>query len=83
MSACVSTPSAPRVLRALSRVDVSLPAERFPLSELLAATTLDAAQGRALRDCVRQEVAVVQGPPGTGGWGGTLWDIPFDCTGAL
>lgn len=58
-----------RVLRALSQADLSGGGGGggFPLSELLAATTLDGAQAEALRAVLSREVAVVQGPPGTGG----------------
>lgn len=38
----------------------------FPLADLMAATTLDEAQARAVAACLGRELALVQGPPGTG-----------------
>jgi hypothetical protein len=40
--------------------------EAFPLDELARASTLDGAQARALRAALTEEVALLQGPPGTG-----------------
>jgi hypothetical protein len=49
----------------LSAVDLGRP-DAFPLPDLMAATTLDAAQARAVAACLTRELALVQGPPGTG-----------------
>ncbi|GBF88382.1 hypothetical protein Rsub_01094 [Raphidocelis subcapitata] len=52
-------------LASLRAFDPARP-ESFPLDALLAGSTFDAAQARALRAALTQEVVLVQGPPGTG-----------------
>ena len=49
----------------LQRVHISDPSS-FPLDTLVAASSLDPAQARAMNAMLTQELAVVQGPPGTG-----------------
>lgn len=55
----------------LSAVDVLSPT-LFPIEAILAVSTLDEGQANALRAGLCQEVAVIQGPPGTGGQGVTV-----------
>ena len=40
--------------------------DHFPMEEVLRQTTLDKSQAEALKAALTQEVALIQGPPGTG-----------------
>lgn len=51
----------------LSAVDMLSPS-LFPIEAILAVSTLDEGQAAALQAGLCQEVAVIQGPPGTGDW---------------
>lgn len=49
----------------LQQVAVSAP-EGTPISLVCEASSLDPSQARALAACLTQELALIQGPPGTG-----------------
>jgi hypothetical protein len=77
---CHSAPTTPTPTTPLGRLSsfhIARP-EEFPLQELVAVSSLDTAQAEALAACLTQELALVQGPPGTGEWlcaqgRGELW----------
>lgn len=50
----------------LGAVDTERGLDGFPVSDLVAASTFDEAQAKALGAALLRELAVVQGPPGTG-----------------
>jgi hypothetical protein len=50
----------------LQQVQISEPS-KFPLGTLVSSSSLDMAQAQAMKAMLTQELAVVQGPPGTGG----------------
>ena len=62
-------PHTRRVRDRLAAVDVAAGLGGFPVAELVAASSFDEAQARALGAALLRELAVVQGPPGTGGCG--------------
>ena len=53
------------VLFRLSEIDAASPGT-FPVDELAQSTTLDLHQAQALKLALTQEIALIQGPPGTG-----------------
>lgn len=58
-----------RIRRSLAAVDIAAGLDGFPVADLMAASSFDEAQARALGAALLRELAVVQGPPGTGGCG--------------
>lgn len=58
-----------RIRDRLAAVDVAAGLDGFPVADLVAASSFDEAQARALGAALLRELAVVQGPPGTGGCG--------------
>lgn len=57
------------MVAALAAVDMSNTGA-FPVDELESVSTLDKAQVQALLAGLSQEVAIIQGPPGTGDYTG-------------
>ena len=57
-----------RICRSLAAVDIAAGLDRFPVADLVAASSFDEAQARALGAALLRELAVVQGPPGTGNY---------------
>jgi hypothetical protein len=51
--------------------------ETFPVEHLVAGTTLDTSQAAALKVALTQELALLQGPPGTGTHPAALIDQCF------
>ena len=58
-------PTTSRLKERLSSVDLLQP-DQFPVAELVQASFMDSSQVDALRAILTRELAVVQGPPGTG-----------------
>ena len=53
------------ICRRMTKFNAAHP-DHFPLEEVLRRTTLDKCQAEALKAALTQEVALIQGPPGTG-----------------